>query len=327
MAKSDHLLAVLWMLRARKKLTASYIAGRLEMSVRTVYRYIDALCASGVPIVAESGHEGGFSLSDNFRDAPFVLGVAEMAAISHAADLAGLAGSPERNTLRGVVKKIGRTLSDDQLEQVRRRNDMFAVVGTGKPAQDSGYQQPIDNLHIIELAAAAVAHGTILLVRYSRPGETPTDRWVEPYALAHRLGKWYLVAYCRLRRDMRLFRTDRILAAQAGTESFSRPAGFSAEEFVEQRITQISDGEGPARDVELGGTESSLRQIRAHWYMRRVLHSSGTETSSFRIPEEIMERYLPDYLISFGSTVRVLGPPRLRDLVRERIRAIADLYE
>lgn len=65
MAKWDNMLSMLWMLRSGRKLTAAQIADSLEISVRTVYRYIDALCASGVPVIAESGHDGGIRIMDS----------------------------------------------------------------------------------------------------------------------------------------------------------------------------------------------------------------------------------------------------------------------
>ncbi|MCY1691490.1 HTH domain-containing protein [Exiguobacterium sp. SL14] len=77
MAKSDHLLAILWMLQSGKKVTAQYISEQLEMNIRTVYRYIDTLSASGVPIVAEAGHHGGYTLLPQFIGAPLFFDAEE----------------------------------------------------------------------------------------------------------------------------------------------------------------------------------------------------------------------------------------------------------
>lgn len=60
--KADNMLSILWLLRTRGRVTAKQLAESLEIHVRSVYRYIDALCASGVPIVAEAGPNGGYSL-------------------------------------------------------------------------------------------------------------------------------------------------------------------------------------------------------------------------------------------------------------------------
>jgi predicted DNA-binding transcriptional regulator YafY len=85
MSKADNMLSILWMLKAEKRVTAKQLAVALEINIRTVYRYIDALCASGVPIVADSGHNGGYSLLHSFNEAPLFFDRDEQKALVHAA--------------------------------------------------------------------------------------------------------------------------------------------------------------------------------------------------------------------------------------------------
>lgn len=73
MAKTDNLLAILWMLSSGEKITAKQISERLEINIRTVYRYIDTLSMSGVPIISDAGHNGGYTLLNNFIEAPLFL--------------------------------------------------------------------------------------------------------------------------------------------------------------------------------------------------------------------------------------------------------------
>lgn len=73
MPKIDNILAILWMLNSSEKITAKQISERLEMNIRTVYRYIDTLSTSGVPIISETGHNGGYTLLNNFIEAPLFL--------------------------------------------------------------------------------------------------------------------------------------------------------------------------------------------------------------------------------------------------------------
>lgn len=73
MPKIDNMLAILWMLSSGEKITAKQMSEKLEMNIRTVYRYIDTLSTSGVPIISDTGHNGGYTLLDNFIEAPLFL--------------------------------------------------------------------------------------------------------------------------------------------------------------------------------------------------------------------------------------------------------------
>lgn len=73
MAKLDNILAILWMLSSDKKVTAKQISDKLEMNIRTVYRYMDTLSKSGVPIISDTGHNGGYTLLNDFIEAPLFL--------------------------------------------------------------------------------------------------------------------------------------------------------------------------------------------------------------------------------------------------------------
>ena len=84
MPKIDNMLAILWMLRSGEKITAKQISEKLEMNIRTVYRYIDTISTSGVPIISEPGHNGGYTLLNNFIEAP-LFDFEEQTSLFHAA--------------------------------------------------------------------------------------------------------------------------------------------------------------------------------------------------------------------------------------------------
>lgn len=73
MPKIDNILAILWMLSSGEKVTVKQISEKLEVNIRTVYRYIDTLSTSGVPIISEAGHKGGYTLLNNYIEAPLFL--------------------------------------------------------------------------------------------------------------------------------------------------------------------------------------------------------------------------------------------------------------
>ncbi|MBM7567895.1 putative DNA-binding transcriptional regulator YafY [Paenibacillus sacheonensis] len=92
MTKSDNMLSILWMLRSGKRMTAKQLAEELEIHVRAVYRCIDSLCASEVPILADSGPNGGYSILSRFTDSPLFFDIEEQKALIHASIFAKEAG-------------------------------------------------------------------------------------------------------------------------------------------------------------------------------------------------------------------------------------------
>ena len=92
MPKMDNVLAILWMLSTGKKITAQQISDKLELNIRTVYRYMDTLSTSGVPIISDTGHNGGYTLLNHFIEAPLFFDAEEQASLLHASIFAEEAG-------------------------------------------------------------------------------------------------------------------------------------------------------------------------------------------------------------------------------------------
>jgi predicted DNA-binding transcriptional regulator YafY len=119
MSKADHMLSILWMLKQRRR-TAAELAEALEISVRSVYRYIDALCASGVPLIADSGTGGGYTLPEHFTGAPLFFDAREQRALVQAAAFARGTGYPYTEALNHAIAKLKRYSNTGQLEQMER---------------------------------------------------------------------------------------------------------------------------------------------------------------------------------------------------------------
>src|SRR5690554_2256682 len=116
MSKSDNMLSILWMLRSGRRITAKQIAEELEIHIRTVYRCIDSLCASGVPIIAESGPNGGYQILGDFAESPLMFDMDEQKALVHAATFAQEAGYPFKEELHRAIDKLKRQLKAGQLK-------------------------------------------------------------------------------------------------------------------------------------------------------------------------------------------------------------------
>lgn len=116
-----------------RKLTAAQIADSLEISVRTVYRYIDALCVSGVPVIAESGHDGGIRILDSFKETPLFFNSLELKALVDAFKFAQGAGYPYTEELQSALKKVENGLHDEQRHDLSRQTGGLDVIVPARP--------------------------------------------------------------------------------------------------------------------------------------------------------------------------------------------------
>jgi len=200
----DHLRA-----RAPHPVSAARLARELEVSARTIERDVAALQAAGVPLFATPGRTGGYSVVPEYSLPPLHLTPEEAFACAVALDL--LHGSPFETVARRARDKVGAGLPSSTRETLRRvAPDVRSLAPDG--TRDGS---PLDGL------ARAVTDRRVLRLEYRDGAGTTTRRTVEPLALLEADGSWYLAGWCRERRAVRGFRTDRILSSQPTGEVLS----------------------------------------------------------------------------------------------------------
>jgi predicted DNA-binding transcriptional regulator YafY len=186
--------------------TSRWLAQRLEVSVRTVKRDVDALLQAGVPIWAQAGPGGGYVLDAAGTLPPLNVTAAEAAAIAVA--LAALPALPFAADARSALSKVLAAMPEaerDRAEAIAGRLWLRAPEQPPRPA-------------VARVLDEAVRGRLVVALRYTSADGAETERTVEPVALAATRGHWYLLAWCRWRRAPRWFRTDRITTAHLTTE-------------------------------------------------------------------------------------------------------------
>ena len=223
MAKNDNMLAILWMLNSGVKVTAKQISEKLEINIRTVYRYIDALCASGIPIISDTGHNGGYSLLNNFIRAPLLFDMEEKKALLQASIFAKEAGYPSSEALGNATAKLKMYSNQEQESILNHHLAGFEVINsTVNPSI-----QPI----LAELEQAVEKEFSVEIDYRTGHEEQPKNRMIDPYGMVYWNNKWYTVAFCHRRNEIRSFRVDRILQIKCTQIIFKRPKDFSPREF------------------------------------------------------------------------------------------------
>ena len=202
--RTDRLYALVEELRAvaPRPRSARQLAGRFEVSTRTIERDILALQESGVPVYAETGRRGGYVIDKTRTLPPVNFTAAEMVAI--AVSLASAEATPFASAMRSALRKVLAVAPPAQAAQAAQLMDRVRLIGTGgelrPPAAPRAIQEAITARHV-------------LLLSYTDRHDVLTCREVEPVAFVGTQAHWYLVAWCRLRNGTRAFRLDRIHAA------------------------------------------------------------------------------------------------------------------
>ena len=225
--RADRLLSLVLLLQARGRATAQAIAAELEVSVRTVYRDLEALVAAGVPVLTESGPGGGCSLMEGYRFPLRGLRPDEAEALL-------ILGVP------GVLRELG---LDAALDAAQRQIRVTAGGGRGgarPPGHAALVRQPGGRpLPAGPGPGAAVRPAAGPRVPGARryPGDAE-PRVVGPLGLVNKAGLWYLVASpagcVHDRPGVRVFRVARIASARPLADAFERPADFELAAFWRQ---------------------------------------------------------------------------------------------
>jgi predicted DNA-binding transcriptional regulator YafY len=230
------LLTLIELLQVYRQLNAEEIASRLEVSPRTVRRYITGLQDMGIPVETERGPAGGYRLRRGFKLPPLMLSNEEalvMVIGLLAAQRLGLSASG--TAVQGALAKLDRLLPEAQRAQVQAMQD-FVSLGLSPVARDHA-----DATTILQLSTAARDRTGIRLTYRSAAGEV-TERVVDPYGVAFQSGHWYLVSWDHFRTAMRTFRLDRMLATEVTTDTFERSEDFDVVGYLRQAIGEAVYG-------------------------------------------------------------------------------------
>lgn len=229
-------LALLELLEAHGRMGGEDLAARLEVDVRTVRRYVMTLRDRGVPVEMERGRYGGYYLPAGYRRP---LALTEREALSTAWGLLSIgrqngAMRPGSDSQRALTK-LTQALSQTTRAMIRNLEQVVTIAGAAAATEREPTDLAIERLKT--LLSAITSRRQTRMVYRAWSGEL-TERIVDPYHVVCRVGRWYLVGYCHLRKDQRVFRLDHIqsIALLAGT--FDPPA-IDALAVVEQAIGQV----------------------------------------------------------------------------------------
>ncbi|GGP27918.1 helix-turn-helix transcriptional regulator [Silvimonas amylolytica] len=296
---SQRLLAMLEVLQTQGLVSGSELARRLEIDVRTLRRDIARLEEMGIPITAERGRDGGYRLMHGFKLPPMMFTNEEALALSlglQAARSLGLAQAAP--AVSSAQAKLERVLPDMLRHQLRAVAETVTLDLTRTPAVQ-------DNAALMALSTAAQLQQRVQL-KY-QTGGVLTERQFDPYSLAWRDGHWYAVGYCHLRKEMRSFRLDRMLAVRPVPASFLRPEGFDVLAFLNHTMAIIP------RDFEVEVIlHAPLEDTRRYVYADLGILESTPDGTRLRSQADTLS-WMARQLAQMPYKFTVISPPALID--------------
>jgi len=317
--RASRLVSLLLLLQTRGHLTAPELATELEVSVRTVYRDVDELSASGVPVWADRGRLGGFQLQPGWRTRVDGLTAPEARAVF----LAGLPGPAAQlglgEAMASAQLKLMAALPDGWREDAQRVSSRFHLDPI------DWYRGPAATDHLPAIAQA-VWNEHRIAVRYDSWNGI-ADRTLEPLGLVLKAGTWYMAAAVPGKAP-RTYRLSNVMELRETGERFRRPKSFDLAAYWNDSTRRF--------ESELYRDRAVVRVSPRGWKPLRslsaavaeALDAAGGNASAWRevtIPIESVE-HAAGQLLRLGAEVQVVEPVALRRLMRTTITKMASLY-
>lgn len=318
--RASRLINILTTLQAKGLVTAEALADENDVSVRTIYRDIDALSLSGIPVYSERGSDGGYRLLDGYRVRLNGLTPAEAEAIF----LSGIPGAAADlglgSLMAGAQKKLTAALPEDLRESARRMQQKFHLDA---PAWLAEGEQPV----YLQAIADAVWNSKRIRMRY-RSWKAEKNRVAEPLGIVMKGGAWYLVA--RVDATPRTYRISRVLDLIVTEERFDWPKYFDLADYWNENTRRL--------ELELYPNWAVIRlsawglkeiehmappYVRAHLEFIGETDEQGRRTVRLPVAHE---RMAVSEMLKLGTEVEVLEPPELRHAMRRTIETLMGRY-
>lgn len=310
--KSDRLVSLLLLLQGRSPRSARELADALEVSARTIYRDVEALSLSGVPVYAERGSSGGIALADGYRKAITQFSTEELhalflAAADPLAELGVTGHQRALDKLSGALPDLQRRAAQQARQRILLDHNRWYRL-----------EQPAALLAVLR---RAVWEDRRVSIRYRDRNGAQTERAVDPYGLVSKAGVWYLVA----RQQDGEFRTFRVERIQSGDEL---PARFTRDEQFNLEGYWRSTNAALARPAEWFEATLHVATDWCEWVMSYNEHNVLGEDENGKTLRMRFHslREAVYQAASWGSRVRVLDPAELLQALAEHAREMLALY-
>ena len=291
--RADRLLSILMLLQVYARLTARDLAERLEVSERTIHRDMEALSSAGVPVVAERGKGGGWSLLDSYQTTLTGLNLAEVQALFLPKPAHLLADLGWSQAFEAALLKLLAALPAANRQQAE-------VVSQRIHVDPTGWHRWNEEMSAFPILQSAVWQGRQVHLSYERGDGERVDRVVNPLGLVAKGSVWYLVASTEA--EIRSYRISRVQDARLTDFPCVRPVEFNLAQYWQQSMVEFK-ASLPHYRVKVRVAPEALSWLRYAGYFARIEHIDQPEPEGW-IPVSLrfdIEAAACAYVLSTGQ--------------------------
>lgn len=291
--KESRLFKIMYYLLDKGSATAPELAERFEVSVRTIYRDIDVLSSTGIPVYTESGRNGGIYLLSSFVMNKTVVSDEEKQEILSALQGLEIIGDNYGKNILEKLSALFKIKSVDWLETDFSR--------WGVKARDN------DKFEMLKMA---IIHRKCMKIFYAGSDGKSDERIIEPLKLLYKSKDWYIKSYCRLKCDFRIFKLNRIIKWELLEES------FEPIEFPEVNV----EYDNKFGSIVLKFSKEISYRVYDEFDINQISsEKNGDLVVTAKMPED---DWLIGYILSFGSQVEIIEPIHLKKIVSAKAKEI-----
>lgn len=286
----NRLFEIIYILLEKENVTARYLAEHFGVSVRTIYRDIDILSTSNIPIYTNKGKGGGISLLDNF--------VLDKSLISE----------DEQNQILFALQSLEKFNVNDEKILFDKMSILFNKVTRNWVEIDfsSWVTDTTQNDRFNKIKEATINKKVIEFTYFNTGGEE-NKRQVEPLQIWFKNKSWYIKAFCRLKQDYRIFKIARIKDIKILDEHFERDLPVEKEEKTKFKVISL----------KLEISKEMAYRVYDEFEKENI---SKNENGDFIVKVDYPENeWVYGYILSFGEYVKVLSPEYAKDIIKKRL--------
>ncbi len=308
--KIDRLLSIIMILLEKPKVSAPELAKAFDVSVRTIYRDLDAIEQAGIPIVTTAGVNGGVGIMPTYKLDQRLFTTKDMTALLMG--LGSIRSSLSIGDVTSLLSKIKGLFPEDQWKKMELKAGQISI----DMSPWSGNRSCVGYINAVQ---KAMNESRLICFTYSDWEQRRTDRAIEPYRLVLKNINWYVEGYCYMRQDYRLFKLTRMSELSISEQKFvprdfaprNLPRSFPMDDNTIMGTIRVSES-GRERILDLFGDEFIEKESENTWIAHIPLSDNDRGYS---------------FILGFGYDCECLEPAYMRDKIKEHARKILAVYE